>query len=64
MKRFMSYVVLVALGVSLGWPGAAMAAKDTQVGVADQVFAMMAAEGGWRKYSSVNWPRTMPPAPR
>ena len=46
MKGFMTYVALVALGVSLGWPGTAMAAKDTQVGVADQVFAMMAAEGG------------------
>jgi putative membrane protein len=46
MKGLMTYVALVALGVSLGWSGTAMAAKDTQVGVADQVFAMMAAEGG------------------
>jgi putative membrane protein len=46
VKRVMIYAALVALGVSLGLPGLAMAAKDPQVGVADQVFAMMAAEGG------------------
>jgi putative membrane protein len=45
VKRIMTYAALVALGVYLGLPGMSMA-KDAQVGVADQVFAMMAAEGG------------------
>ncbi len=45
MKRIMTYAALVVLGVYLGLPGMSMA-KDAQVGVADQVFAMMAAEGG------------------
>jgi putative membrane protein len=42
----MLYVVIAAVGVYLGLPGLVTAAKDTQVGVADQAFAMMAAEGG------------------
>jgi putative membrane protein len=45
MKQVMAYMALVALGVSLWLPGS-VCAKDTQVGVADQVFAMMAASGG------------------
>ena len=45
MKRLVTYAALVAIGLYLGLPGIATA-KDTQVGVADQVFAMMAAEGG------------------
>jgi len=45
VKRIMTYTVLVVLGVYLGLPGMSVA-KDAQVGVADQVFAMMAAEGG------------------
>ena len=45
MKRIMTYAVLVVLGVYLGLPGMSVA-KDAQVGVADQVFAMMAAKGG------------------
>ena len=45
MKRIMACAALIALGVCLGLPGVA-AAKDTQVGVADQIFAMMAASGG------------------
>jgi len=45
-KRIMLYAVIATLGTYLGLPGLATAAKDTQVGVADQAFAMMAAEGG------------------
>jgi putative membrane protein len=45
MKRIMTCAALVAIGVYLALPGLA-AAKDAQVGVADQIFAMMAAEGG------------------
>jgi putative membrane protein len=45
VKRIMTCAALIALGVYLGLPGMSMA-KDAQVGVADQVFAMMAADGG------------------
>ena len=45
MKRLVTYATLVALGVYLGLPGMSIA-KEAEVGVADQVFAMMAAEGG------------------
>jgi putative membrane protein len=45
MKRIMACAALVAVGLYLGLPGLAVA-KDAQVGVADQVFAMMAAGGG------------------
>jgi hypothetical protein len=47
MKRVMMCAAPVAIGLYLGLPGTAIA-KDTQVGVANQVFAMMAAEGGAR----------------
>ena len=45
MKRIMACATLVTIGMLLWLPGLATA-KDTQVGVADQVFAMMAGEGG------------------
>jgi putative membrane protein len=45
MKRMMMCAALVAIGVYLSLPGMAMA-KDAKVGVADQIFAMMAAGGG------------------
>jgi putative membrane protein len=45
MKRMMVCAALVAIGVYLALPGMAIA-KDAQVGVADQIFAMMAAGGG------------------
>jgi putative membrane protein len=45
MRRIMACAAVVAVGLYLGLPGLAVA-KDAQVGVADQVFAMMAAEGG------------------
>lgn len=45
MKRIMACAALITVGLYLGLPGLA-SAKDAQVGVADQVFAMMAAEGG------------------
>src|SRR5918996_2138669 len=45
MKRMMTCAALVAIGVYLSLPGMA-SAKDAQVGVADQIFAMMAAGGG------------------
>jgi putative membrane protein len=45
MRRMMACAALVAVGLYLCLPGMTIA-KDAQVGVADQVFAMMAAEGG------------------
>jgi putative membrane protein len=45
MKWIMAWTALAAMGIALCLPGMALA-KDAQVGVADQVFAMMAAEGG------------------
>ena len=45
MKRMMTCAALVAIGVYLSLPGMA-SAKEAQVGVADQIFAMMAAGGG------------------
>jgi putative membrane protein len=45
MKRMMTCAALVAIGVYLSLPGMA-SAKDAQVSVADQIFAMMAAGGG------------------
>jgi putative membrane protein len=45
VKRLVTYAALVALGVYLGLPGMSIP-KEAEVGVADQVFAMMAAEGG------------------
>jgi putative membrane protein len=45
MKRIMTCAALVAIGIYLSLPGMA-SAKDAQVGVADQIFAMMAAGGG------------------
>jgi putative membrane protein len=45
MKWIMACAALAAMGITLCLPGMALA-KDAQVGVADQVFAMMAAEGG------------------
>ena len=45
MTRIMACAALVVLTVSLGLSEVATA-KDMQVGVADQIFAMMAASGG------------------
>jgi putative membrane protein len=45
MKRIMTCAALAAIGILLWLPGLATA-RDMQVGVADQVFAMMSAEGG------------------
>jgi putative membrane protein len=45
MKRIMAGAALAAMVITLCLPGMAMA-KDAQVGVADQVFARMAAKGG------------------
>jgi len=45
MKRVIACAALVAIGVYLSLPGMAIA-KDAQVGVADQIFAMMVAGGG------------------
>jgi putative membrane protein len=45
MKWMIAWAALAVMGVTLGFPGMALA-KDAQVGVVDQVFAMMAAEGG------------------
>jgi len=45
MKWIMASAALAAMGITLCLPGMGLA-KDAQVGVADQVFAMMAAEGG------------------
>jgi putative membrane protein len=45
MKRVVACAALSMIGMLLWLPGLATA-KDSQVGVADQVFAMMAAEGG------------------
>jgi len=45
MKRIMAGAALAAMGIILSLTGIAVA-KDAKVGVADQVFAMMAAEGG------------------
>jgi putative membrane protein len=45
MKQMMRCAALVAIGVYLSLPGMAIAA-DAKVGVADQIFAMMAAVGG------------------
>lgn len=45
-KQVMVYAAIAAIAVSLGLSGLATAAKDAEVGVADQAFAMMAAEGG------------------
>jgi putative membrane protein len=45
MKWIMAGAALAAMVITLSLPTMAIA-KNTQVGVADQVFAMMAAEGG------------------
>jgi putative membrane protein len=45
MKSMMAGAALAAMVITLSLPGMAIA-KDVQVGVADQVFAMMAAKGG------------------
>jgi putative membrane protein len=45
MKRVMTCAALVAIGFYLSLPGLAIA-KDSQVGIADQIFAMKAAGGG------------------
>jgi putative membrane protein len=45
MKRIMVYAALVAIGTYLCLPGTALG-RGAQVDVADQVFAMMAADGG------------------
>jgi putative membrane protein len=45
MKRMLTCAALVAIGVYLSLPGVAIAA-GAKVGVADQIFAMMAAVGG------------------
>ncbi len=45
MRRIMTCTALTAVGMLL-WLPVLATAKDMQVGVADQVFAMMAAEGG------------------
>ena len=45
MKRVMTCAALVAIGLYLSLPGLAIA-KDSQVAIADQIFAMKAAGGG------------------
>jgi putative membrane protein len=45
MKRLMACAALAAIGMLLWLPGLATA-KDMRLGVADQVFAMTAGEGG------------------
>jgi putative membrane protein len=45
MKRIAACAAVTVIGMLLWLPGLATA-KDSQVGVADQAFAMMAAEGG------------------
>lgn len=45
MQGIMAWAAVAAIGMLVGLPGLTTA-KDSQVGVPDQVFAMMAAEGG------------------